>query len=520
MPAGRSSGILLHPTSLPSEFGIGDLGPAAFQFVDWLKAARQSYWQVLPLGPVAAGDSPYQSPSSFAGNTQLISLERLVEDGLLSTAELDQARLPAAAMEQRCQFAEARERKRRALDLAFDALSRLPASHPLVDEFERFRVAEKAWLETTAEFLAIRQHTGEQSWNHWPVGRDRQPADLAALRQQLQSLIRQTEFEQFLFYRQWRALRAYARAAGVRFIGDVPIYVSYDSADVWAHRDVFELDSIGEPLRVAGVPPDYFSATGQLWNNPLYNWDHLRQTGYQWWIDRVWGALQTVDLLRIDHFRGFEAYWAVPRGETTAINGQWVPGPRDEFFSALRHGLESRLGAQGADHALPLIAEDLGMITEDVHALRRRSQLPGMKVLQFILASDDPFEPGGFEQDSVAYTGTHDNDTTLGWYRTEIESREPRIQRLRQWIPATEQSIAWDLIRLAWQSGSSLAIAPLQDVLNLGGFARMNTPGTWGDEFHNWSWQAAPGACTGQLADRLAALTEDLGRAESSTNPS
>jgi 4-alpha-glucanotransferase len=322
---------------------------------------------------------------------------------------------------------------------------------------------------------------------------------------------------QFLFFRQWQRLRQAAHERGVLLIGDVPIYVSYDCADVWSHRDLFQLDDNGRPTHVAGVPPDYFSATGQLWNNPLYNWEALKRTGYRWWIQRMQATLAEVDLVRLDHFRGFEAYWSVPFGEPTAENGEWIPGPGADFLQTLADHLAPSLAAASLVQGLPVIAEDLGMITEPVHALRRQFGLPGMNVLQFILPGepDDPPDVQAFEPNSVTYTGTHDNDTTLGWFRTDIMTDADKWRRLRLWTPSREESIAWEFVTLAWQSSSRLAVAPVQDVLGLGTEARMNTPGTFGDQYPNWQWRLATKQLSERLAQDLADLTLATGRAGS-----
>jgi len=505
----RASGILLHPTSLPTPFGIGDFGPMADRFIDWLAQAGQQFWQVLPLVPTDEGESPYQSPSAFAGNPLLISPQRLLEDGLLSQEEVDAARIPHAEWASRVDFEQAVPHKTELLEAAVRRLRALPESESLQHECREFCRREAAWLEPHALFMALREANGHQWWLHWTrwVDADHRPTPDAS-----EALANRIDYHrnlQFLFARQWQRLRQHAHDRNVKIIGDVPIYVSHDSADVWANRQWFQLDEAGRPTRVAGVPPDYFSETGQLWNNPLYNWDALHADGYWWWIRRLEAALHTVDLVRLDHFRGFESYWSVPAGELTAINGEWVPGPRDEFLAAVRR----HLGA--SDGNLPIIAEDLGMITDEVHELRQRFDLPGMKVLQFRLPGSDtepPFTLDEFEPNSVVYTGTHDNDTTQGWFATDIVPDPEKLNALKKFTPCNPERIAWELVELAWKSSSLLAIAPLQDIFGLGGDARMNTPGTSGDAYSNWRWKFTPDMLTEAHQRRLRDLTRETGR--------
>lgn len=506
----RASGILLHPTSLPTPFGIGDFGPAAEGFIDWLADAGQHYWQVLPLVPTAEGESPYQSPSAFAGNPLLISPQRLCDEGIVTEWELSEAVLPGAEWFSRVDFARAIPRKLALLETAVKRLRTWPPTHPLVCEYAEFVRREADWLEPHAQFMALREANGGAWWPQWLRYVDAQcrpaPSALAALADRLEF----HRWVQFLFARQWQRLREHAHRRGVQIIGDVPIYVSHDSADVWAHRCWFQLDAAGYPTRVAGVPPDYFSETGQLWNNPLYDWDALKRDGYRWWIRRLQATLQQVDLVRLDHFRGFEAYWSIPAGEPTAVNGEWVPGPADDFLCAI----QAHLG--GADGNLPIIAEDLGMITPEVHALRKRFQLPGMNVLQFRLPGGDddpPFRLDEFEPNSVVYTGTHDNDTVVGWFLSDIAPDPARLAKLQEITPCDPQRIAWEFIELAWKCSSLLAIAPLQDVLGLGHEARMNTPGTYGEEYGNWRWKFVPGMLTEQVQRELRLLTRATGRA-------
>lgn len=506
----RASGVLLHPTSLPTRFGVGDLGPAAADWIDWLATAGQRIWQVLPLVPTAVGESPYQSPSAFAGNPLLISPERLFEDGLLTQSQLDDAVVPGPTDTHRVDFHAARAHKLPALELASSALWALPEDHPLRQSCDAFSTEQAVWLDPHCLFLAMREANGGRCWTDWTVhvtdGQAAAPGAADALRDRIQF----HRACQFFFWRQWAALRDQARTRGVQIIGDIPIYVSHDSADVWANRPLFQLDVSGHSTRVAGVPPDYFSETGQLWNNPLYNWESCAAEGYRWWIDRIKAALALVDLVRLDHFRGFEAYWSVPAGEATAIHGEWIPGPGAALFSAIAGAVapHDEQGQPDMRH-VPLIAEDLGMITEPVHELRKQFQLPGMNVLQFQLPGSDqePYAPEQHDVNSLAYTGTHDNDNALGWFRTDIQPYPDRLERLQRYVPCEPDNFAWEFIDLAWQSPAALAIAPLQDVLSLGSESRMNTPGTSGDEFGNWCWKLAEGSLTPELAQRLKDVT-------------
>ncbi len=502
----RASGILLHPTSIPTRFGIGDLGPAAESFLDWLAGAAQSYWQVLPLGPTDKGDSPYQSPSAFGGNPLLISPERLLEEGLVTAADVAATEIPGSAEQNRVDFAAVTAKKRGLLETAAKRFQAGSGDPGLRAAFDVFRHAEGEWLVAHARFQALREANGGCWWLEWSehVTPDKRPN--ATVDHDLAERIETHTFWQFLFFRQWDRLRQYARHHGIQIIGDAPIYVAHDSCDVWSERRWFQLDDSGRPTAVAGVPPDYFCADGQLWSNPLYDWEALKADGYRWWIQRLHAVLRQVDLLRLDHFRAFEAYWSVPATDTTAVNGTWIPGPADDFLAAIRPALAT-------DGNLPIIAEDLGMITEPVHALRHRFELPGMKVLQFRLPGDPwepPFRLDEFEPNSVVYTGTHDNDTTRNWFLTEIQPKPERLAELRKSTPAEAEHISWEFIEIAWKSSSLLAIAPLQDVFSLGGEARMNAPGTIGD--HNWRWKYAPGMLTPGPQERLRSLTERTGR--------
>ncbi len=493
-PPERSSGILLHPTSLPSPFGIGDLGPAAFAWVDALARARQSWWQVLPLGPTGYGDSPYSVFSAFAGNPNLISPELLVREGFLNTDDLAAGNWPADQVE----YGQIIPYKAGLTAHAWNNF-RAGRGPELRTEFEEFCAQEASWLDDFALFMALKEAHGGVSWHQWPEDFVlRKPAALQKVRQDLADPMALHRFRQFLFYRQWRALKEYARQRNIRLIGDVPIFVADDSADVWINPELFLLDSRRQPAFISGVPPDYFSNTGQLWGNPLYNWQAHQSSGYAWWTARLRAALAQVDLVRLDHFRGFEAYWEVPAGQATAQNGRWVKGPGADFLRVLR----DQLGG------LPLIAEDLGVITPEVRQLRLEFNLPGMRILQFAFggAPERRFLPHRHVRNTVVYTGTHDNDTTHGWYETLTPDE---LSFLRRYAPSTDNDISWDLIRLAWMSVADYAITPLQDVFSLGSEARMNRPGRpWG----NWRWRFRADMLTETMLDRLAELTETYER--------
>lgn len=491
----RSAGLLFHPTSLPGPYGIGDLGPAAYRWVEALAYAKQTWWQILPLSPTGYGDSPYQSFSAFAGNPYLVSPDLLVEDGLLTRGDIAAAQGGARFPAQRVDFGPVIQFKVRLLTQAWAAF-KAGAAPALRPEFEQFCAEQAAWLDAFALFMALKDAHGGVSWLEWDApARLGDAATLARARTERADTLAQHQFRQFLFFRQWSALKRYANGKGVRLIGDVPIFVSSDSSDVWGNPQLFQLDDQRRPKVVAGVPPDYFSRTGQLWGNPQYDWSALQRTGYAWWIARLRAALSQVDLIRIDHFRGFEAYWEIPAGMPTAEVGQWVKGPGAALFTAMQAALDGRL---------PLIAEDLGIITPEVDALREQFRLPGMRVLQFAFggATEDRFLPHNYERNTVVYTGTHDNDTTLGWYRS-IDERERDF--VRRYLGRDGHDIAWDLIRLAWSSVADYAITPLQDVLSLGGEARMNLPGT---SSGNWTWRLADGQLTPAVLDRLGELTE------------
>jgi 4-alpha-glucanotransferase len=467
----RSSGILLHPTSLPGPYGIGDFGPQAYKFIDFLAEANCKLWQVLPLGPTGYGDSPYQCFSAFAGNPYLISPDILIEEGLLSQADL--AGMPNwdAA---RVDFGELYHWKPGLLDKAYARFKALPGGR-LQQEFEVFCAGQAFWLEDFALFMALKDANGGCAWTEWPAAqRKRLPEALDMARADFADAITRQKFRQFLTYRQWNALRTYVHSKGIKIIGDIPIFVAMDSADAWSHPELFFLNEVGVPTVVAGVPPDYFSPTGQLWGNPLYDWAKHAQSGYQWWIERIRATLSTVDIVRIDHFRGFAGYWEIPGEALTAELGRWVPGPGADLFNAIQAALGD----------LPIIAEDLGEITPDVVELRDRFNLPGMKILQFSFSGpDNPFLPHHYKSNCVVYTGTHDNDTSLGWYRTAPENERDFYHR---YINRDNADVPGDMLRAIWGSVAVFAVAPLQDFLRLGTEARLNFPGKVGGF---WSWR-------------------------------
>ena len=502
----RTSGILLHPTSLPGRFGIGELGPEAIRFADFLAAAGQRLWQVLPLGPTGYGDSPYQCFSAFAGNPLLVSLDVLEAEGLLMPADL--AETPAFP-EHEVDYGPVIDFKRSALARAF-ARFREHAGPPERDAFQAFRREQAAWLDDFAVFMAVKAAHGGGAWTEWDREiAARRPEALERWRREKADEIEATRFTQHLFFRQWTELRRHCHARHMKIMGDVPIFVAHDSADVWAHPELFRLDETGRPTVVAGVPPDYFSATGQLWGNPLYRWDEMARTGYSWWIERMRSTLSVVDLIRLDHFRGFEAYWEIPASAPTAATGQWVKGPGAALFDALH----SALGT------LPIVAENLGVITPEVEALRERYGFPGMAILQFAFGGDpqgSTFIPHNYSRDRVVYTGTHDNDTVVGWWTSGVgdstrtlEEVEAEREFARRYMHSDGREIHWDFIRTLLGSVAELAIVPLQDVLGLGSEARMNVPAR---PSGNWRWRFAAGALTPEVRGRLREITEDYGR--------
>lgn len=493
----RSAGILLHPTSLPGSFGIGEINDSAYDFVDMLVESGQSLWQILPLGPTGYGDSPYASFSALAGNPLLISLMQLVEEGDVDPTDL--AETPDFPQDQ-VDFGAVISFKTALLQRA--ARNFRQREHgPRRQAFDHFCQENADWLEDFALFMALKDAHGGAVWNTWEHGLvTRQPEVLQEWRDKLDESVFAQRYQQFQFFRQWGALKHRANDQGIQIVGDVPIFVAYDSVDVWAHPELFYLDENLLPTRVAGVPPDYFSPTGQLWGNPLYDWDAVADNDYRWWIRRLDQVFTTVDIVRIDHFRGFAAYWAIPAGEPTAVNGEWEKGPGAKFFEAVR----SALGE------LPIIAEDLGHITEDVIELRDRFDFPGMNILQFAFASgpDNPYLPHNLRPNAVIYTGTHDNDTTLGWYASR-EAEE--LAACHRYLGPVGEPINWALARMAYRSVADLAILPLQDVLGLGTEARMNTPGKLGG---NWTWRFRKGAIPAKTRAKLREMALTYGRKE------
>ena len=502
----------MHPTSLPGPYGIGDFGTEAYGFIKFLSDAGQSLWQVLPLGPTGYGDSPYACYSAFAGNTLLISPDQLIAEGLLTQSELPKASVSS----DRIDFGEAHAIKEGLLKKAYERYTKTTDTG-LRSAFETFAQRQANWLEDYALFRALKDAHGGVAWNKWdPSLVRRNPSALMHAREQLRDEVEAQMFYQFLFFRQWFALKAYCNEHGIKVIGDLPIFVAPDSADVWTNPEQFQLDKDGTPTVVAGVPPDYFSTTGQLWGNPLYNWERMLKDGFQWWIERVRATFTVVDIARVDHFRGFAACWEIPGGDKTAERGQWVEAPGRELFTAIRE----KLGE------LPIIAEDLGVITPDVVALRDDFGFPGMRILQFGFGGDKKNIdlPHNYIQNVVAYTGTHDNDTTVGWFHSVAGEGSTRtaaqIKREQQicldYLNSTGAEIHWDFIRTVWASVANTAVVPLQDVLGLGTEARMNLPNSTSG---NWSWRYEAGALNDDIAERLKNFTELYGRAKGSVEP-
>lgn len=501
MPFSRASGILLHPTSFPGQFGIGDLGFEAYRFVDFLVQSGQQLWQILPLGPTGDSNSPYASYSAMAGNPLLISPELLQNKGLLDKEDF--ANLPNFST-QRIDFSQVIQTKMPILRKACENF-KANASSVEKKEFSEFRERNSNWLDDYALFMALKDAHDGVSWNKWePAIAHREPQVIKEWQQKLSAEIFCYIYLQFEFFGQWSELKRYANQRGIKIIGDIAFYVAHDSADVWANPENFYLDEkTGKPALMAGTPPDYFSATGQLWGNPVYNWTHLQEQDFKWWVQRFQAMLNYVDLIRIDHFRGFESFWAIKQGETTAINGKWIQAPGNIFFEVLR----DKLGF------LPIIAEDLGEITPEVEALRDQFEFPGMKVLQFAFGSegDKRFLPFNYERNFLVYTGTHDNDTTVGWFNQL--SPETRAAVICYLDGTSAERIHWDLIRLAHSSAANQAIVPLQDILGLGTESRMNFPGK---ELGNWGWRYQPTTLTLEVRDRLKIITETYGRVPSS----
>ncbi len=491
----RAAGILAHPTSFPGPYGIGDLGPTAERFFDCLAEAGQHCWQTLPLGPTGYGNSPYAALSAFAGNPALISPERLVEDGLLPAEALtDVPAFPAGRVDYGWVVPWKTELVRQARERFGEV-----AAPELREAYDHFRDENNEWLGDFALFMALKDSHGQRAWVEWPRRYARRsPQALNEARRRLASEVELHAFAQFLFFRQWSRLREAAHARGIRIIGDLAIFVAHDSADVWSHPEFYSLDENGQPTEVAGVPPDYFSPTGPRWGNPLYRWDVLRESGYQWWIERVRQALRIYDIIRLDHFRGFEAYWATPASSPTAVEGQWMPGPGVALFNAIREALGET----------PLIAEDLGVITPEVRALQEELGLPGMRVLQFAF-SDTPEShdlPHNYIPNAVVYTGTHDNDTTRGWFNTSVgQEREFALE----YLDCAPEEVVAAMIRMAYGSVARLALVPLQDVFDLSSEARMNFPSR---PDGNWEWRFDAEAMTTERAAELKRLARIYGR--------
>ena len=503
LPPGKQAGVCLHITSLPGPYGIGELGQSARNFIDVMKKMQLRVWQFLPLGPTAYGDSPYQPLSTFAGNEMLIDVSELIAKGFLTEEEAAPlAQLPADHVDYGALIPIKSRLLRTAAgrfeDRADDAL------RAACDAFVAGHNA--AWLHDYALFRILKAEHGERPWPEWdPEYVHRDPDALAELEARADGEIADIKVLQFLFHHQWEMLRTYAHEQGIQLFGDMPIYIALDSADAWAHREILKIDRDGHPEAVAGVPPDYFSADGQLWGNPLYDWEQHARNHYGWWVDRMRSATELADIVRIDHFRGFEAYWSVPADAETARNGAWITGPGDALFDAMREALGNP----------PIVAENLGVITPEVEALRARHKMPGMVVLQFDVADED-FELYSVEENCVVYTGTHDNDTTVGWFkgspgdiRSEQEIRETQESALRI-TGGTPETIHDDLVRAAFSTDARLAIAPLQDYLGLGSEARINVPGTTGN---NWRWRVRDAQLSDAVCDHVATLVEASGRA-------
>jgi 4-alpha-glucanotransferase len=480
------SGILLHPSSLPGPDGIGDIGPEAYEWVNFLVQSGCNLWQLLPLGPTGYGDSPYQCFSAFAGNPFLISSTLLIDEGLLLLEDLQDR--PDFSTES-VDFGPVIQWKLKLLDRAYNNFVQKQPEE-ITEKFQQFINQEQDWLFDFALFMAIKELNGGLSWDYWDDGlRKRDGKALKNFQDENKTLIESHMFKQFLFFTQWTGLKNYANDQGIKIIGDIPIFISFDSSDAWSNPELFYFDEDLKPTVVAGVPPDYFSATGQLWGNPLYRWEVHKQDRYKWWLKRINSTLKLFDFIRLDHFRGFVNYWEVPAGNETAEIGQWLPGPGADFFEVM----QNELGV------LPIIAEDLGEISTDVYILRDQFDLPGMKILQFAFSSDpeDPFLPHNYPVNCVAYTGTHDNDTVLGWYQSApVEEKD----FCRRYLARSGENISWDLIRAVWSSVAKITIAPLQDFLGLGTEARMNYPGR---PSGNWSWRVLSHQINSDLAQRI-----------------
>ena len=493
----RSSGILFHPTSLPGKYGIGTLGKEAYAFIDFLKKSKQKLWQIFPLGPTGYGDSPYQSFSSFAGNPYLIDFDLLIEAHLLSEEDLKD--IFFGDNEEYIDYGAIYNQKYPLLRKAYENF-KSSDNNEMKGSLENFKRENSSWLNDYSLYISLKNHFNGLPWNEWAQDiKNREDGAMHHYRSELADDIEYHNFIQFLFFKQWGDVKRYANENGIKIIGDIPIFVAADSSDAWANPEIFLFDKERKPVKVAGVPPDYFSATGQLWGNPLYNWEKLKDTNYSWWVERVRANLSTCDIIRIDHFRGFEAYWAVPYGDDTAINGQWEPGPGIDLFNAIK----SQLGE------LPIIAEDLGLMTQGVIDLREATSFPGMKILGFAFDSgeENDYLPHTYTRNCVVYTGTHDNDTLVGWFQ---KAKEEDRQFARDYLNSrADDEIHWDAIRGAWSSVACMAISPVQDFLGLGSEARINTPGVASG---NWQWRLKHGVLTNELAEKIAKLTKIYSR--------
>lgn len=493
----RSSGILLHPTSLPGKYGIGSLGKEAYKFVDFLKKSNQKLWQIFPLGPTGYGDSPYQCFSSFAGNPYLIDFDLLIEQNLLTEEDLKDVNF--GGNEEYIDYGAIYNQKYPLLRKAYENF-KANGNKELKEKLETFKTENSSWLDDYSLYISLKNHFNGLPWNEWEDDiRTRKEAAINKYKAELANEIEYHNFIQFLFFTQWNNVKKYANDNGIKIIGDIPIFVAVDSSDAWANPEIFLFDPELKPVKVAGVPPDYFSATGQLWGNPLYDWDKLKELNYKWWVDRVKANLSTCDIIRIDHFRGFDEYWAVPYGDKTAENGTWCPGPRTDLFNAIKNELGE----------LPIIAEDLGTMTQGVIDLREATGFPGMKILGFAFDSkeENDYLPHTYTKNCVVYTGTHDNDTLIGWF---TKANEDDKQFARNYLNSrSDNEIHWDAIRGAWSSVANMAIAPIQDFLGLGSEARINTPGLASG---NWQWRLKDGVLTDELAERIAKLTKVYSR--------
>jgi len=494
----RGSGVLCHITSLPSPYGIGDLGPGAYAFTDFLAASRQKIWQILPLNPtdLASDNSPYHSCSAFAFNPLLISPDLLIEDGLLTWSDVES--IPDFAKE-RVEFDRVIPFKKKILSVAYERFKERSDTQ----EFESFCAEHSFWLDDYALFVTLKSGFQGLPWNKWPPEiKRRHTAALKSAQTRYHDEVQRELFHQYIFWKQWRRLKRYCYGKGIQIIGDMPIYVVHDSSDLWTRPELFQLDGNGRPSVLAGVPPDYFSQTGQLWGNPLYRWDRMKKTRFDWWIGRVAHNLSLYDWVRIDHFRGFVGYWEIPAKEKTAVKGRWVKAPALDFFTTLKKRFRT----------LPLIAEDLGIITPDVKEIMILFGFPGMKVLLFAFGDDNPdhpYLPHTYEKNCIAYTGTHDNNTVKGWFQMEAKPEERK--RLFQYIgrTATDDDVHWELIKLGAVSEANNFIVPVQDIVGLGEEARMNRPAT---KQGNWRWRLRPDMLTSNLAEKLAGITDASGR--------